>query len=154
MSTTFKIATKANTEILIQFIREYYEFDCHPFNEATIRTALVNLLHNDSLGRVWLIYHDGNAIGYIIMTFSYSLESQGRDALIDEFYIQAGYRRQGIGKHTIQFVESVCSELQINLLYLEVERKNITAQSFYRQMGFEDHDRYLMTKWLAKKTVK
>lgn len=59
------------------------------------------------------------------------------------------HRGQGIGKKTIEFIESVCPGLEIQAVHLEVERKNLVAQSFYRQVGFKDQERYLMTKWIA-----
>lgn len=49
------------------------------------------------MGRVWLIQHQSLAIGYVILTLGFSLEYGGRDAFIDEFYIQANYQGQGIG---------------------------------------------------------
>ena len=36
----------------------------------------------------------------------------------------------------------------VSALHLEVERQNEAAQGFYRRLGFKDHDRYLMTRWL------
>jgi GNAT superfamily N-acetyltransferase len=154
MKTTFKIAESADTEILMKFIREFCEFDEHPFDEFDIRTTLARLLQDDSLGRVWLIKHKGEAIGYIILTFGYSLEYRGRDAFIDEFYICASHRRQGIGRSAIQFIERVCPSLQIKAVHLEVERKNTAAQSFYHQVGFKDGERYLMTKRIANRVGK
>ncbi|KAB8331327.1 GNAT family N-acetyltransferase [Scytonema tolypothrichoides VB-61278] len=148
METTFKPADNLDTEILIQFIQEFYEYDGHPFDEATVCTALEKFLNDNSLGRVWLIQQDNQAIGYIVLTFSYSLEYRGRDAFIDEFYIREIYRGQGIGVKTIQFIESVCPSLEIKALHLEVERENKIAQSFYRKVGFTDQNRYLMTKWI------
>ncbi len=154
METTFRIAEIADTEILVEFIREYYEFDGHPFDESSLRIALAKILNNDSLGRVWLIQHESEAIGYIVLTFGYSLEYQGRDAFIDEFYIRESYRGQGIGMKTMQFLESVCPALEIQALHLEVERKNTAAQNFYRKMGFKAQERYLMTKWIPTRAAK
>lgn len=154
MSTTFKTAEIADTEILVQFIREYYYFDGHCFNESIVRTTLAKILKNSTLGRVWIIQQDGKAIGYIVLTFGYSLEYQGRDAFIDEFYIQESYRDRGIGSRAIQFIESACPALEIQAVHLEVERKNTAAQNFYRQVGFKDQERYLMTKWIATPTAK
>lgn len=51
-------------------------------------------------------------------------------------------------------IENACPALEIQAVHLEVERKNTAAQSFYRQAGFEDQERYLMTKWIATRTVK
>lgn len=148
METTFKPADNLDTEILIQFIQEFCEYDGHPFDEATVCTALEKILNDNSLGRVWLIQQDNQAIGYIVLTFGYSLEYRGRDAFIDEFYIRETYRGQGVGVKTVQFIESVCPSLEIKALHLEVERENTIAQSFYRKVGFTDQNRYLMTKWI------
>ncbi|MEJ6485579.1 GNAT family N-acetyltransferase [Nostoc punctiforme UO1] len=102
------------------------------------------------MGQIWLIKYQSQAIGYVVLTFGYSLEYGGCDGWIDELYIQANYQEQGIGKQTINFLEEVCTSFNVQALHLEVEQKNTSAQSFYRRVGFEDHNRYLMTKLLNK----
>lgn len=149
METNCKIAEKSDTETLVEFIREFHEEEHLPFDDNSVRTMLAEMLNDDSLGRVWLIQDGSEPIGYIVLTFSYSLEFQGRDGLIDELYIRESHRGQGIGTSALKFVEGVCPSLGIQALHLEVDRKNTAAQSLYRQVGFEDHDRYLMTKWIA-----
>ena len=149
METNFKIANSSDTETLLELIQEFYEGEHLPFDDNMIR-ALAKILNDDSLGRIWLIQDGNEAIGYVVLTFGYSLEFRGRDALVDELYIRESYRRQGVGTNALQFVEDVCSSLGIEALHLEVDRKNPVAQSLYRKVGFEDHDRYLMTKWIAK----
>ena len=149
MEITFRVADKSDTEILLKFIGKYYEFDHHPFDDETLRTALAKILNDESLGRVWLIQEGRDAIGYIVLTFGYSLEFRGREAVLDEIYIQKSHRGQGLGKRAIQFLEEICPTLEIKVLHLEVERENTVAQSFYRKVGFADQDSYLMTKWIA-----
>ncbi len=148
MEITFKIAENSDIETLVKFIREYYEYDSHPFDDEKVRRALAKILNDTSIGRVWLLQDGSEAIGYIVLTFGYSLEAGGRDALIDEVYIRESHRGQGLGRKVIHFVEGVCSSLGIQVLNLEVERRNTAAQSFYRKVGFEDQDSYLMTKWI------
>jgi ribosomal protein S18 acetylase RimI-like enzyme len=158
MDITFKIADYSDIEILMQLIREFHEIEHLPFDEGKIRSLLAKIMSKNSLGRVWLIQDSGdriaqsaapNAIGYIVLTFSYSLEFLGRDAFIDELYIRESHRGQGIGTRALQFVQQVCPSLGIQALHLEVDRKNTAAQRLYRKVGFEDHDRYLMTQWIA-----
>jgi GNAT superfamily N-acetyltransferase len=148
METTFRIATIADFNILLEFMREFYELEHLTFDEGTTPAALEQILNDDSLGRVWLIYWGNEEIGYVVLTLGYSLEFRGRDAFVDELYIRDGYRGQGVGTKTLQFVEDACGSLGVQALHLEVERKNTKAQSLYRREGFEDHDRYLMTKWI------
>lgn len=151
MEINFKPAENTDIETLLVLIRELYQVDGSvSFNAAVAGHALTQLLANQSFGYVWLIQNQGEAIGYVVLTLGYSLEYGGRDAFIDELYLRASHQRQGIGKKTIQFLEEVCISLGVRALHLEVERENISAQGFYRRVGFQDHDRrYLMTKWLT-----
>jgi ribosomal protein S18 acetylase RimI-like enzyme len=119
------------------------------FDQAAIRAALTQLLADPSLGRVWLIVASERPAGYVVLTYGFSLESHGRDALIDEIYLMPDYRRQGLGRRVLQQMESEARHLGAARIYLEVERPNTRAQDFYRQLGFEDHDRYLMSKWIS-----
>jgi len=148
MSLVLRIANEADLETLIDFMRQFYAIDAYPFDEAAARGALSEFLGNPALGRIWLMELYDVPVGYMALTLGYSLEYHGRDAFIDEFFIAAPYRRQGIGKQAMQFLEAACRELGVHALHLEVERQNLAAQELYRQAGFEDHDRYLLTKWL------
>ncbi len=48
----------------------------------------------------------------------------------------------------MQIAEAYCREHGVKALHLEVERHRQSAYELYRRAGFEDHDRYLMTKLL------
>jgi diamine N-acetyltransferase len=151
LQINFKSPETNDIEVLLNFIKKFYAIDGNiPFNAVVARQALTQLLSDESMGRVWLIQHQNQAIGYVILTLGYSLEYGGRDAFIDEIYIESNFQGQGIGKQTIKFIEDMCISLNIQALHLEVERENISAQGFYRQVGFEDHERYLMTKYLNR----
>lgn len=146
----FRLAENSDVDILIPFIQALYKHDNLPFDEAKTRQALMFLIGNQNLGEAWLIFHETNIAGYLILTLGYSLEYYGRDAFIDEIYIRDEFRGLGIGKKAIQFAEERCRILGVQALHLEVEHANVNAQKVYRKTGFEDHDRYLMTKWISK----
>lgn len=146
----FHIATEGDTETLIVFMREFYTLDSIAFDEGAAREALKQILNDDRLGRVWMITDAARPIGYVVMTLGFSLEFHGRDAFIDELYIEAGNRGRGIGSRVLEFVEAVCRSLDVKALHLEVGRENTGAYYLYRKHGFEDHDRRLMTRWISK----
>jgi hypothetical protein len=75
-------------------MRQFYAIDQYCFEEYTARTALEQLLCEQAFGRIWLIIVKDETIGYIVVTFGYSLEYHGRDAFIDEIFIAAGHRNQ------------------------------------------------------------
>jgi ribosomal protein S18 acetylase RimI-like enzyme len=49
----------------------------------------------------------------------------------------------------LRFLETACRALGISAVHLEVDHNTTSAQALYRKAGFVDHDRYLMTRWLA-----
>ncbi len=149
MDISFRLADVADIDLLAEFMREYYEFDHLAFDERVARFALRKILSDASFGRIWLIQKAESPIGYVVLTFGFSLVYGGRDAFIDEFYIRAEHRGHGIGRRSLEFVEDACRALGVQALHLEVERDNTNAQAVYRKFGFEDHAQYLMTKWVV-----
>jgi diamine N-acetyltransferase len=150
MEPSFHPATAADIEGLVELMRQFYAIDQYAFIEQKARNALEQLLRDHTLGRIWLIIQQEEKVGYIVVTFGYSLEYQGRDAFIDELYISASQRSQGIGTKALRFVLENCPALGIHAVHLEVERSNAAGQALYRRAGFEDHQRRLMTKRIVK----
>ena len=148
MEPAFRIATYKDIETLLMFMRAFYAIDDCPFGEAAARGAVREFIGDPALGRLWLIELGTEPVGYLVLTLGYSLEYHGRDAFIDEFFIAPSYRHQGIGSRAMQMLEAACRELGVHALHLEVERQNLAAQGLYCRFGFENHDRYLMSKRL------
>ena len=118
-----------------------------PFVEERARQAVGLLVRNPDYGRGWFVEVDGNRVGYIILSFDYSLEYGGRNAWVDEFFIDREWRGRGLGARVLDFFEVAARELGATAIHLEVNEGN-RAIELYRRRGFEDHHRYLMTKWL------
>ena len=153
MDPTFRTATEADADLLLPLMREYYAYDGHAYDEPRARVALVNFLREPSFGQAWLICDgampDGAIpIGYIILTFGYSLEYLGRDAFIDEFYLRESHRGRGWGRTALESVEEAARTAGVRAIHLEVIRTNTAAKEVYRRACYLDHDHYLMSKWI------
>jgi ribosomal protein S18 acetylase RimI-like enzyme len=147
----FNPATSDDIETLIVMMRDLYTHDgLAPLDESSARRALLGVIGDNTLGHVFMIVLENEVAGYAVLAFGYSLEFHGRDAFVDELYLRDEYRGQGIGKRALEFLTEVCVAEGVSALHLEVERSNTQAQAVYRKFGFEDHDRYLMTRWLKK----
>jgi GNAT superfamily N-acetyltransferase len=118
------------------------------------RATLTGLLREPAFGRVWLVCAGETVVGYIVLTFGYSLELLGRDSFVDEFFLLESYRGQGWGRKTMQFVEQAAREFDVHAIHLEVTRHNAGAQRFYPKLGFVDREHHLMSKWINPKIQK
>ena len=120
------------------------------FDEAAACATFRMFLSLPAFGRVWLLCEGNMAVGYIVLTIGFSFEFHGRDAFIDELYIDAAHRRRGFGRQAVAFIEEKARDLGVNAIHLEVDRGNDPAFELYRRTGYEDHNRFLMTKWLNR----
>lgn len=144
----FVQASSAELQTVLDFVREYYEFDGIRFCAPEIRRGLELLLGDPSIGRVWLIRLGREDVGYVILTFGYDIEFGGRQGTVTDLYLAEGHRRLGLGSQTFRFIEAACRKLGLGALELQVERKNVAAQAFYRTLGFEPIDRIPLNKRL------
>jgi len=119
------------------------------FDEPAVRKALRTFLTDSTFGKAWIFSDGATSVGYIVLTLSFSFEYHGLDAFIDELYVEPQYRRQGIGRRAVNFVEERARELGVQALHLEVDPGNDPALELYRRSGYEDHQRRLMTKLLV-----
>ena len=146
----FRAASGEDEKALLRMMRNLAEQEpgAYFFDEPAAREVLRKFLVSPDLGRAWVFYDEETPFGYIVLTFGYSFEYHGRDSFIDELYIEPQYRRQGIGKRAMQFVEERARESGVNAIHLEVDQGNDPAAELYRRAGYDDHSRFLMTKWL------
>jgi diamine N-acetyltransferase len=154
MEPSFRLANEFDAPLLLAMMRDYYAFDGHAFDEPKARVALLTFLRDPSFGRAWLICEAEHPVGYLVLTFGYSLEYLGRDAFIDEFYLRESHRGRGWGRRALEFVEDQARAFEIRSIHLEVVRENATASEVYRRCGYVDHQHYLMSKWVERAFAK
>ncbi len=142
----YKVATEADVDTLVNFIRKYYEFDHIPFHENEIRAGLPQFLKDGTLGRAWLVLSAGKIVGYTILTFSFDLELGGRLATITDLYFEEPHRGKGLGRRTLKHIEEFCRSSGILALELRVEKNNPRAFALYQKFGFRTYDRIPMSK--------
>jgi diamine N-acetyltransferase len=143
-------ASTEDLDLLLALMREMQADDpwsCE-FTDHGAREAAENLIRDPSLGRIWMICLGNEVVGYIVLTFDYSLEYGGKCGWVDEFFVRKEYRGRGIGSEALQCFASTARELGAKTVHLGVRRGN-PAIKLYRRAGFREHDAHVMTKWLT-----
>ncbi len=140
----YRIVTPEEAPALAGLMRAYYAFDGHDFDEVRVLRTLAEFLANPEHGRAWFIDADGSLAGYMVICFGYSLEFGGRDAFVDEIYLDERFRGRGLGRQALEFMMVEARRLGIKALHLEVDAKNAPAQRLYDSLGFAPRGRYLL----------
>lgn len=148
MNAAIRLGTIDDIDRLLPLMHDFYTFEHLPYDEDRLRRLLSGLTADHDLGRLILFESASELVGYMVLGFGFSLEFHGRDCLIDEFYVVPEHRSKGIGQGAIEFAMALCRDLGIKAMHLEADHFNVRGHEFYKRLGFKDHDRHLMTRWL------
>jgi GNAT superfamily N-acetyltransferase len=136
-------------EVLLTMMKEFYKIDSYPFDYQRNLTIFENLIAHPEWGRIWIVRLNDEVVAYFVVTFGYSFEYGGRDAIIDELYICEAWRNKGIGFEILNFIEAETKKLRIKTLHLEVEDTNKVGWHLYEKKGFKGRDRKFLSKSIA-----
>lgn len=158
-SVRFRRAGPTDRSALITLCAAYRKADSQPPATEAVSAALDLALEGDPLIHVFMIElleesedageHAAMIVGYIALSMGFSIEAGGRDAFIDELYLEPAVQGRGLGKRALEFAAFTCRELGARRIRLEVERKNPRAHALYQRLGFREHERRIMYKSLA-----
>ena len=134
----------SDIDSITKMMQNFYGIDNYPFDIEVSKNLFQEFISDEKLGKSWLICFDEEVIGYVILTFIFSFEYQGKIAFLDELYIKETARGKGFGKQTIQFIKEQALLLNVKVIYLEVENHNEKGQKLYLANDFEIHNRNLL----------
>jgi ribosomal protein S18 acetylase RimI-like enzyme len=157
-AVSLRRANKQDRPLLLTLIEEFCRVDQHVFEARRVSLALGPLLENDNLGIVYLVETERTGAsgstgvqetvcGYVIITWGYSIESGGREGLIDEIYLrQPG---QGLGSALFPQLLDALAPFELKVMFLETERGNDRARRFYQRHGFIEDDSIWMSRGIS-----
>jgi ribosomal protein S18 acetylase RimI-like enzyme len=144
------LAVPADLDELLALLERFNASQGYVFDAAVARHALGALLARPELGRVYRIVQDGTGVGYAALSFGWSLEWGGRDAFVDEIFVEEAARGRGVGRAALRALAAEAERLGVRALHLEVEAANQPAQALYRSEGFGGNERRILTRRLGR----
>ncbi|MET7400499.1 GNAT family N-acetyltransferase [Dactylosporangium sp. NPDC005572] len=130
--------------------REFCETDQHDYDEPRVVRALSPLLHDDTHGQVWVVTSPSGPSalsGYAVVTWGWSLESGGREALLDEIYVRD--RGSGVGAALLRHAMGAAATAGASTMFLETEAHNSRVRRFYGRLGFAEESSVWMSGALS-----
>lgn len=143
-------AGAGDLEVLLRLCARYCQADSHDFDPLTATGGFRPLLDSDRHGVVWLSLDGDEVVGYAVVTWSWSIESGGPDALLDEIYVdRPGH---GHGSALVAHLLDDCRRRGLPRVFLETEGANEQARRFYSRRGFRSEDSVWMVLDLPGRT--
>ncbi|WP_068115440.1 GNAT family N-acetyltransferase [Tropicimonas marinistellae] len=150
MKTKLHMARKDDLPKLTGMVEAFHAEHGIVQDEETRLAALLPLLEGSPLGVVYIIGPRNAPVGYVAISFGWSIEMGGIDGFIDEIWIRPAVRDKGMGGEALSALIPALRDAGVKGLHLEVDRES-PADGFYERLGFERRDRYcLMTADLRR----
>ena len=137
MTTATRNATLNDIPALVDMMQEFYAEADYSLDRQWAAASFSTLLQDDSLGAAWVIVHDSEPAGYVVLTMRFSMEYGGLDAFIDDLFIRPSYRRRGLGRVALKALFEECERRQVLAVHVEVGHDNVAAKALYLSYGLE-----------------
>jgi ribosomal protein S18 acetylase RimI-like enzyme len=144
MSAALHLAGPEDLDKLMTLVAAFHAEDGIDSDADSRQAGIAPLLTGSPYGAVYLIGPTRAPVGYVVVTFGWSVEFGGLDAFIDEFYIRPGVRGRGMGTDVLTALPNALAQAGVKAVHLEVDRGNDTAQRLYMRAGFDRRDRYML----------
>jgi ribosomal protein S18 acetylase RimI-like enzyme len=140
--------TLSTADRVMPLIEAYWQHDnIVGYEPSRLRRQLAEFLSEPAYGCGWLAMRGDVTVGYLLCSFVYSFEHGGLIAEIDELFVAAPYRRQGIGQALLVGARTDLATRGCHCLQMQVADDNHEAQGFYTSLGFKEKSGYRL--WLA-----
>ena len=137
-------ASLADLKLILPLVGAYHAFEHIESTESDCESAVRTLLASPAFGGIWLIYCADELAGYIALCLGYSIEFNGFDAFVDEFYLASEFRGKGVGTQVLEIIKREARRFNVKALHLEVARDNTSARRLYGKAGFESREKYTL----------
>ncbi|TKZ20716.1 GNAT family N-acetyltransferase [Shimia litoralis] len=149
MSTALHLAKPENLDQILRLVEAFHAEADITLSDEDRRAGLLPLLQGIPHGAIYLIGPARAPVGYVVITFGWSVEFGGMDAFVDELFIRPAVRGRGMGSDVMLALPRALSEAGVRAFHLEVDRDDEKAQRLYQRAGFSARERYmLMTRKL------
>lgn len=144
--SSLRLATLDDLDRLLPLVAGFHAEAGIEQDDDTRRGALTPLLEGSPHGAIWMIGPRVAPVGYVAVSFGWSIEFGGIDAFLDEIYVRERVRGRGMGSEALAALSRALSGQSVKAIHLEVDTDNERARALYERMGFQSRNRYhLMT---------
>jgi len=111
--------------------------------------ALAPLLAGSPHGAIYLIGPKRAPVGYAVLSFGWSIEFGGLDAVLDELFIRPPVRGRGMATEVLHALPRALGGAGVRGIHLEVAADDTATQRLYAKAGFRLRSGYhLMSRAL------
>lgn len=133
----FRKLQMSDREVYLKMVEEFYHSDAvlRPVPIEYHINTFNEIMRSDEYLECYMLENCGEAVGFALLSKSFSPEVGGPIVWVEEIYIREGYRGKGIGKAFFAFMHE---KLHASRYRLEIEPDNKRAEALYSSLGYTE----------------
>ena len=137
MEVAFRTATREDTSLILQFIRELAEYE-HLLHEVVAEeSVLCSELFEKRGAEVIFALEDGKEVGFALFFHNFSTFLGRRGLYLEDLYVRPAYRGKGYGKALLQKLAAIAVERGCGRMEWWCLDWNQPSIGFYKSLGAE-----------------
>lgn len=148
MSVTYRFATREDTGLILQFIRELAEYEKMLDQVVATEALLAEELFEKRHAEVLLALADGQAVGFALFFHNFSTFLGRSGIYLEDLYVRPEHRGKGLGKGLLRRLAQLALERGCGRLEWACLNWNTPSIDFYLSHGaqpMEDWTVYRLT---------
>ena len=135
MTTAINLAGPTDDDRLLSLMGRYHEECGFAYDDVHRAAVAAPLLNGSPLGAVWLIGPARAPLGYVMISFGWSVPHGGMIGWVEEVFIRPSVRSRGIGTEVLHAVALSLGQAGIRALKVRIDNNTRFAQ-FCTRAGF------------------
>jgi ribosomal protein S18 acetylase RimI-like enzyme len=144
MSAALHLAKPGDLDSLVRLVAAFHDEEGIEATDDMRHAALSPLLEGSPYGAAYLVGPARAPIGYLVVTFTWSVEFGGLDAMIDEIFLRPAVRGRGIAMEVLNALTAELARAGVRAVHLEVDQQNESAKRLYTRSGFRTRENYAL----------
>ena len=145
---TLRNITPEDRELYLELSKGFYTGDAtlHPANFTFINRTFDECISDSPFAKAYILEEAGKPAGFALFSFTWSNESGGMVALLEELYVAPEYRGMRLGTQFMDWMLLTFKDM--TRIRLEVCHCNSGARRLYERYGFTllDYEQMVLDK--------
>jgi ribosomal protein S18 acetylase RimI-like enzyme len=102
------------------------------------RIGLQHALADSPHAAVYLIGPVRAPVGYVLLSFGWSLERVGHHCTVDQIYVRSGVRSRGIASEVLSKLTAMLKSTGIKTVYIQYSEDDAKSKRLFQRAHFKD----------------
>lgn len=146
MTTAIHLGAASDLDRVLSLMERYHQEAGLPYDDAHRVEVVTPLLAGSPLGAIWLIGPARAPLGYLTVTFGWSVPAGGMVGWLAEAFIRPSVRNRGIGTESLHAVAVSLKAAGVKALHVQLDDATNAPARFCAKAGFAlGPDQVIMT---------